>query len=140
MARVEDLQDLKSFAAVLAVETVGILRAAASALENAGEMDDAEAVNRIAADLTPLTAGKEGRPLCSNPIFRASGFSDRHSCPWRRCPKRSPISPSGPGTKPFCWRPNGFSASPSDMRFRSRNDHADNAIAISRPKTATRYP
>ena len=61
VARVEDLQDLKSFAAVLAVETVGILRTAASALENAGEMDDAEAVNRIAADLTPLTAGKEGQ-------------------------------------------------------------------------------
>jgi hypothetical protein len=57
VARVEDLQDLKSLAAVMAGEAVGMLRAAASALENAGERDDAEAVIGIAADLAPLTVG-----------------------------------------------------------------------------------
>jgi rubrerythrin len=57
VARVEDLQDLKSLAAVMAGEAVGILRAAASALENAGERNDAEAVIGIAADLAPLTIG-----------------------------------------------------------------------------------
>jgi rubrerythrin len=61
VARVEDLQDLKSLAAVMAGETVGILRAAASALENAGERDDAEAVNGIATDLAPLTVGVTAR-------------------------------------------------------------------------------
>jgi rubrerythrin len=57
VARVEDLQDLKSLAAVLVGETVGILRAAASALENAGESGDTEAVIGIAADLALLTVG-----------------------------------------------------------------------------------
>jgi rubrerythrin len=67
VARVEDLQDLKSLAAVMAGETVGILRAAASALESAGERDDAEAVIGIAADLAPLTAGAERQAALFEP-------------------------------------------------------------------------
>lgn len=39
--RVEDLAGLASLASALAGETVGILRAAASALDRAGKTDDA---------------------------------------------------------------------------------------------------
>jgi rubrerythrin len=52
VAQVDDLHDLTSLAASMAAEAVGILRAAASALDDAGS----SVVNRIADDLTDLSA------------------------------------------------------------------------------------
>jgi rubrerythrin len=57
VAQVEDLHDLASLAAGMAAEAIGILRAAASALDSAGS----SVVTRIADDLAVLSAGVELR-------------------------------------------------------------------------------
>ncbi|UEM21469.1 ferritin family protein [Skermanella mucosa] len=67
--RVEDLAGLASLASALAGETVGILRAAASALDRAGKTDDAGALAGIADDLTPLITGPGPAPASVDPVL-----------------------------------------------------------------------